>query len=792
MNQASNKIVRHGQRKLSALCLLLVICTAGCGQTAAEKEEMYSAEGKERKEYDLTAEEWQNYSEAVDKTEVWSVAAYWDDSEIEPPANTEEMNQLELCHAFGRQKYYMLEGFYREADADGRIAQKCYLTCLDLLTFEASRAELDFQAAQEAASDTVSEAGKLAEIAKDSRFRMMGMDVSEDQPCLLAAIYEDEEITRICVIELDKEWKIVRLTELTQELSQADLFLGGMSLEGIRLDREGRIYLMADEGIALFDAEGAFLAWVEAPSGMLACTYSLPDGRPVFEYCSGTAGLVIFCVEGLEKKILYQSACAYVDTRHVNQYGDLFYMDSGELRRWNAVEGSCEVLYRDMGIRSMSCRAISETQEGEIVLVLSDLGGFILLKLHPDEKGQERVVTIYQLSVDDEITRHAEEYTRKHPGIRMEVTSINQDEGISLAFNQLMARLSMGEGPDLLVVQRQQLEALQDNGVLADLTKLLPDEVTRQIFSGVLRYGMIEEKLYGVACRAAVTTLAVSKERWGKRSWTYQDVMDLINQAEKKGSCIEVFAHYGAPATSDELLFDLVLRDLPTGNSPFADLEQKTCCFDTENFTEVLKFCKTYGQEPGGAYRSDEERVEAVRASEALALAITGNLATFSQGMAMLGEGYQCVGYPVGGEDGTFLEFYSCIGINEASPNQDVASDFLLYLLSKEVQRQIGVAAVRRDVLTEYVKDGESGKEEPYFVLGDALRIPLAGKEDGTSFLAEYVELMGKGMPSSVWMDDMQTIVTEEAAMYFAGDRSAEDTAAVIQSRIQLYMDERQ
>lgn len=44
--------------------------------------------------------------------------------------------------------------------------------------------------------------------------------------------------------------------------------------------------------------------------------------------------------------------------------------------------------------------------------------------------------------------------------------------------------------------------------------------------------------------------------------------------------------------------------------------------------------------------------------------------------------------------------------------------------------------------------------------------------------------------PLSQDSDEIYSIITEEAAPYFAGQKSAEETAKIIQSRVEIYVSE--
>ncbi len=64
------------------------------------------------------------------------------------------------------------------------------------------------------------------------------------------------------------------------------------------------------------------------------------------------------------------------------------------------------------------------------------------------------------------------------------------------------------------------------------------------------------------------------------------------------------------------------------------------------------------------------------------------------------------------------------------------------------------------------------------------------GRKDGTSYADEFIELMDIAVPGSVYYEIFD-IVYEESGAYFAGDKTEQEVAHIIQSRVQLYLDEK-
>jgi len=68
--------------------------------------------------------------------------------------------------------------------------------------------------------------------------------------------------------------------------------------------------------------------------------------------------------------------------------------------------------------------------------------------------------------------------------------------------------------------------------------------------------------------------------------------------------------------------------------------------------------------------------------------------------------------------------------------------------------------------------------------------MPLAVDENGDSFVKEYLDIMDKARPYSTH-SEVRAIISEEADAYFAGAKTVDEVADIIQNRIQLYLKER-
>jgi len=67
----------------------------------------------------------------------------------------------------------------------------------------------------------------------------------------------------------------------------------------------------------------------------------------------------------------------------------------------------------------------------------------------------------------------------------------------------------------------------------------------------------------------------------------------------------------------------------------------------------------------------------------------------------------------------------------------------------------------------------------------------LALKPDGSTYLEEYLDFVESCQPAPYIPVQIRLIVQEEAHSFFEGSKGAVETAEAIQSRVQLYLEEK-
>lgn len=762
---------------------LLAAELGGCG--AEEKKPEDSLQPVERAEYDLAEGAWRPWEEITDSSEPWSAAG-----SLKGTTSDAQAAEISRCSAAEGTDFYILESF---ETAEGQSHE---LTRIDMTSLEAERTKLQLQDIGNLPPQKGAALTELAEALDAGWAGLVGLDALDGKVCLLAVCWEQGRTVRACAISVDEEGKAENMTDLLPGLEEAGMLRqGGMPRDMVR-DREGHIFISgsASPDVCVLDEEGRFVTWMRTDGGsdsLCRCTCRLSDGRPVFEYGGPQDGTVTFlCLDGEREKVLYRGQGEPANARYVNRCGEILWLDYGGILRWDVAAGRCERFYQDGGLQAAECEAVLEGPEGEVTLAFRDGSVY---RFRAGESGEQDQVRIFQLYADEKMKEHAAAYTREHPEAGIVVESCEPDENREIVLNRLMAQMAAGGGPDILILHRGQMELLQGKGALAELSGMLSEKLREQIFSGVLRQGSIGDGLYGIAGEVSVETLLVSDEVWAQETWTVRDVLELLEERERRGEACDRWISIPYSLSADTMLFGLALLDLEGEESALVDPARGKCQFDTPEFISLLEVCKKYGEAPDSReYMTPQERLAEVRSGKALAYLATGGLQGFSRDMAMFGAGYHCVGYPVQSGCGSLVSCYQLTAVNAKTRYPEIVGDFLNYLLSEEVQRQQGASTVRRDVLAAGVEERHPDFDNgPVFRSGENVYIPLEGKPDGTSYLQEYMELLDAGRLETWERSELRGIILEEALVFFGGGRSAEETAAVIQNRVQLYLDER-
>ncbi len=362
----------------------------------------------------------------------------------------------------------------------------------------------------------------------------------------------------------------------------------------------------------------------------------------------------------------------------------------------------------------------------------------------------------------------------ENPNLHFEIEeALNQEDR-----DRIFAEMTQGKGPDLLFVKREDMYLLEEKGLLMNMGELLDEGQKGRILPGALELGSVDGTLFGLPYAVCAYTLMVSEDTWSEDTWRLEDVIGLMEEGKLDGVIYSGMSErYESPLMT---VMDLVMYSLE--DSFLIDWENRECRFDDERFIRLLELTKAdvSSATPDGQALLKEGKgiVQGWFAYEAKFLDFY---------TSMEKEGGRIIGYPTEGSCGNYLsEVEGMLVVNADAADREAVTCFLKTMLGEEMKQKMtgnSLSVLGLEPEDYLVKD-ESGVIR--FFGGKEVQV----YEDGTTALhrgAAFLESC-TAMPRKYYQ--INTILSEELTAMYSENKPARTVAEIINSRVQLYLDE--
>lgn len=635
-----------------------------------------------------------------------------------------------------------------------------------------------------------------------------------DKVCLIRTEYpQDGGEARLCVQIYNSGTKKTEKNIFTLELPDrenwyvvsANLIAGEeLSLKLETRGTEERFLVKTDLRGKVLEVEDPFPSADDYPwnPDFLSQTsvFALEDGRILlsrWDSAEDASVLTWFDGESGEKKTLGRLEGEFVKAVCCGEEESIlyYYPLGGGLVRWDIEKDLKEELiplYREGILVMMGDAGLIRNDRGEFLFCTLEHEKETVYVLTNEEAAYEetiRLSCVQEPTMEGYLQKMAATFSRERGGIPIVPEGMNEPDQDDYR-DRIFAELAAGKGPELLLLSYEDMRILQEKGLLCDLEDFISQDTLEQLIPGVVQLGTVNGRFTGITPEAAFLAMLVADATWAEDEWSISEFTELLKGREDW----EWPVIYSSNRMDYYTLFWMIFgRDL--SRSPFLDLEQGSCSFDSETFLDILELCRKYGQ-PDPIQKDTPERIRMLQEGESLAMIryMYMGQRDFSSLMKACGESCHIVGFP--GEEGSvgYIVNYSSgyLAVNAASAHREEIEAFLNYLLSYEKQYEVNGTSVRMDVIRDSVVYDEAWKgyvlrtgAEP-----DAPIMEIALKPDGASYMEEFLDFIENCEPEPVRIAQLSEIIGEELVSCFEGGRSAGETAATIQRRVQLYLDE--
>lgn len=474
----------------------------------------------------------------------------------------------------------------------------------------------------------------------------------------------------------------------------------------------------------------------------------------------------------------------------------IYFTTAESLNRWSREDNVCVRLLElhGNGISAMpASNNLLINSQGEILLC--DLEGsipcvFVLSEKETQNEDKMRIAFLATVGSSD-LSRPAQIFSYSHPEFGLEQEQYSGETETGVLRDRVFMELAAGKGPDLMWVNEEDMHILEEKGLLMELSGLISEDIKEQMLPGVIQSGTIDDRMVGLKLYAIYRTVFVSDAVWEKDTWTLADVRDILQSREDWDWAFSYRFGEMAPYGPYELLSEVLLADLE--GSEFLDMEQGRCSFDSEEFVELIKLCKKYGQ-VNQAEKDAEEWYAQLKDGESIAHIswMVDGFVDFSLAMNRYEDSAHIVGFPTQEGGKNFILANSYLVVNANTEHQEQIRELIAYLLSYDNQYDSSYMSVRKDVIRDsvvYFEPDESWRLKISTTKNSFMNIEK--KPDGTTWIEEYLAFLEDCVPEPNWRyTSVGQILSEELPAYFEGNKSAEDVADIIQRRVQLYLSE--
>lgn len=549
------------------------------------------------------------------------------------------------------------------------------------------------------------------------------------------------------------------------------------------LDRDGRLYIYIGEekNIRCYSASLQFEKMIPVPDQVYGILQK-NAGEDVYWYGVGTDKYPVIAnlttgktlVENIKEVGTDYRACFAPD-------GSIYLADAQNL--WNFKDGELTKVYpfvkQDYLITNLY--DIECDRQGEVRLLVEMDRELVVLEMKEVDFLPEKQEIIFADSFQDSIMlKRIARFNRQSEQYHVSYLTPGPDEDVVEFRERIQLEISNGKGPDLLTNYFiSHPEGLVEKGYLAEMEDVISD--SSLYMQGALDNGRINGVLYAFPYDCSFDFVSYDKDVLGDRtSISLQEFMEMVEESDaqvvqKNLNGVDFIIKY---VLYDDENPDYI--DWVSGKSYLAD----------PKFIRILEFAKKYADDDNMdkkafAYKNDYSFNQ---------LGDIKEIYNFFDGNAVL------LGYPCKEGNGIYVNT-GLIYLNANSGSMEGAREFLGFLVSEREQKRyfsycfeiedgsivdsgiIPFYSIMRNAYAGIIKDTIEQDADSVKYLGE---IPF--NED---MVDQFYFILDHAKAGDSKVNQISGMIEEELAPYFGGDITAAQAAENLQSRVQLYLNER-
>ena len=619
--------------------------------------------------------------------------------------------------------------------------------------------------------------------------------------------YEGNDTTEKTYLEAcapngSKRWEI----HLNEKMAEGEYFY----VSGIFQNEMNQIILDSSRGIEIYDSEGNPVKMIEKPNANDSRLIRIRDGKYALIGSDGSAAGVqtVDLQSGVlgEKTSLVFNYYRYQIMNGL--YYDIYLADDYGVYGYNIGDAEITKLmdYISSDFASNYLYEISFVDENSFVAYYyGDEGGKLsrFIKVAPEEVIDKTELTLGCYYLEPDVKSKIIEFNKNHTDYRINIKDYSMYDTIddyTQGITRLNADIVAGDVPDIMVLNTNMpVESYAAKGIFANLYDFLENDTElkkEDLLPNVLEALSLNGELYRIAPSFGVNTFAAKTADVGEETeWRMEDALALLASKPE-----------GTNLLSEMTASSFMYYTMWICGEQYVDWENGQCHFDSDGFMKILEYANTLPREiEYTAIMDDESYWKEMEAQyrngkTILCLQYLSGFRDYAYvKQAVFGEDITLVGFPSQEGSGAGLNINTTMSISALSKHKDMAWEFIKLFFTKENQDNMSYYFPMR--ISSLKKLEEKAWEKPYYIDDDGNKqeyddyyyiggmeipaVPLTQEETG-----EFIEYLMSLDKLCVYNEALNNIITEECESYFAGQKTAQEVADIIQSRAKIYVSE--
>lgn len=590
------------------------------------------------------------------------------------------------------------------------------------------------------------------------------------------------------------------------------------------VDNDGNIYITGGSGkMFVLDKEGKLLFEVSSDGiDYFNNVLMLGDGRVAVGYW-GESNYELAYLD-LETKSIGEGFS-------VGEYGyntftgggayDFYYTSGSNFFGYDLETATATKLFNwtNCDIKSASTNNTSVLPDGSVACIVSTWNDdytkctcelAVIEEVPAASVPQKTVLSFATQYLDYDMRDRIIDFNKKNTEYRIEVrdySEYNTEDDYSAGVTKLTTEILSGNVPDIIDMSGLPLERMAAKGLLEDLYPYLDSdsELSRDdFFPNILAAMEVDGGLYYTAsCFSISTVIGASSLVGDEPGWTMEEFQEAY--AKMPEGCT-VFNEY---TTRDSILTNMLSYNM----DKLVNWVTGECSFDSDTFMDILAFAKSFPSEfdwENYDYSQQEPTASRLQSGKQMLLIMGFYDFEYPQvAQALFGTDITYIGYPTDEGTGNMLNIAgSMLAMSSKSANKDAAWQFLRsffqyssrydwgYPINRnsfnEMLEEAMTPTYQQDENGNYILDENGEKiEQTTSWWYDSLEVVIdALTQEEADQLMELIETTTQVYSYDDTSSEIIQMAVDEAAPYFEGQKSADEVARLVQSKINIFVNE--